>query len=133
MTASTTDRPVRRRPPPAHGAPHRARPGSAVRPGQVVAAQVAMALPVAAYGHGPGAAALAAVGAVVLAGLGWGRWRGRWLFDWWGAATGYATRRRGLPTDATPAALLGLVLPDAVLGSVELTAGPTGWSTTPPG
>ncbi|WP_328340840.1 type VII secretion protein EccE [Micromonospora sp. NBC_00421] len=126
MTASTTDRPVRRRPPPAHGAPHRARPGSAVRPGQVVAAQVAMALPVAAYGHGPGAAALAAVGAVVLAGLGWGRWRGRWLFDWWGAATGYATRRRGLPTDATPAALLGLVLPDAVLGSVELTAGPTG-------
>ncbi|MFI9641303.1 type VII secretion protein EccE [Micromonospora sp. NPDC051925] len=126
MTASTTDRPARRQPPWAPGVPAQARSGSAVRPGQLVAMQVAMALPVAAYGRGPGPAMLAAVGAVVLTGLGWGRWRGRWLFDWWGTAAGYVTRRRGLPADAAPAALLDLVLPDAVLGPVELAEGPAG-------
>lgn len=126
MTASTTDRPVRRQPPRPPDAPARARTGSAVRPGQVVAAQVALALPLAAYGHGPGPTLLAAVGAVVLAGLGWARWRGRWLFDWWGTTAGYLTRRRGLPTDATPQALLDLLLPGAVLGPLELADGPAG-------
>ncbi|WP_255597833.1 hypothetical protein [Micromonospora sp. RL09-050-HVF-A] len=97
-----------------------------MRAGQVVATQVALALPLAAYGRGAGPAVLAAVGAVVLAGLAWGRWRGRWLFAWWGTATGYLTRRRGLPRDAAPAALLDLVLPGAVLGPVELADGPAG-------
>ncbi|MEU1752508.1 type VII secretion protein EccE [Micromonospora matsumotoense] len=92
----------------------------------MVAAQVALALPLAAYGHGPGPTLLAAVGAVVLAGLGWARWRGRWLFDWWGTAAGYLTRRRGLSTDATPQALLDLLLPGAVLGPLELADGPAG-------
>ncbi|WP_433230733.1 type VII secretion protein EccE [Micromonospora sp. CA-248260] len=126
MSAGTTDRPARRQPPRSHGGPPRARTGSAVRAGQVVATQVALALPLAAYGRGAGLAVLAAVGAVVLAGLAWGRWRGRWLFAWWGTATGYLTRRRGLPRDAAPAALLDLVLPGAVLGPVELADGPAG-------
>ncbi|WP_436837514.1 type VII secretion protein EccE [Micromonospora rifamycinica] len=132
MTASTTDRPARRQPPPrVHRRPPR--PTAAVRAGQVVAAQVAVALPVAAYGRGAAPAVLAALGAVVLAGLGWGRWRGRWLFDWWGTAAGYVTRRRGLPADASPATLLDLLLPDAVLGSVELAAGPAGMVDDPTG
>ncbi|MFY1587343.1 type VII secretion protein EccE [Micromonospora sp. WMMD734] len=122
MTASTTDRPLRRT---AEGPP-RPRTGTAVHPGQVVATQVALALPVAAYGRGPVPAVLAAIGAVVLAGLGWGRWRGRWLFDWWGTTAGFLTRRHGLAADTVPEALLDLLLPDAVLAGVELTDGPAG-------
>ncbi|MFJ6196560.1 type VII secretion protein EccE [Micromonospora sp. NPDC092111] len=126
MTASTTGHPARRQPLPPQWIPSGPRPATVVRTGQVVAAQVAVALPAAAYGRGAGPTVLAVVAAATLAGVTWGRWRGRWLFEWLGTAAGYVTRRRALPADAGPATLLGLVLPGAALCPIELAGGPAG-------
>ncbi|PZG01332.1 type VII secretion protein EccE [Micromonospora deserti] len=95
-----------------------------VRAGQVVAAQVAVAVLTAGAGRG----ALAALAAVAVAGLllpvAWVRLRGRWLFEWLGTGVGYLTRRRALPPAAGPAALLELVDPGAVVCPVELAGVP---------
>ncbi|MEH0844541.1 type VII secretion protein EccE [Micromonospora sp. CPCC 205711] len=111
-------------PPPVRWTPAGPRAASAVRAGQVAAAQVAVALPVAALGRGVGPTVLALAGAALLAALAWARWRGRWLFEWLGTGVGYLTRRRALAPAAGPQALLELVLPGATLRTVELAGGP---------
>ncbi|SCG63119.1 type VII secretion protein EccE [Micromonospora coxensis] len=126
MTASTTGRQV--------GAVHRqplppqwltaARPSTAVRAGQVVAAQVAVALVVAATGRGAATTGLALLAAGALLATAWVRWRGRWLFEWLGTALGYVTRRRALAPTAGPDALLDLVLPGAAVRAAELSGEP---------
>ncbi|TDC31563.1 type VII secretion protein EccE [Micromonospora sp. 15K316] len=95
-----------------------------VRAGQVVAAQVAAALPVAALGRGAGPLAGALLAAALLLPLAWLRIRGRWLFEWAGTALTHLTRRRELPAQASPAALLDLVDPGATVRPVELAGRP---------
>lgn len=124
MTASTTARPAARQPLPPQWSAGATRRSTAVRAGQIVAAQVAVALPVAALGRGVVATALALFAAGLLLAIAWVRRRGRWLFEWLGIALAYATRRRLLAPAAGPAALLDLVLPGAAVRSVELAGGP---------
>ncbi|WP_434742548.1 type VII secretion protein EccE [Micromonospora sp. SH-82] len=86
-----------------------------VRAGQVVAAQVAVALPVAALGRGAGSTAVAVVGAVLLLTGAWIRVRGRWLFEWLGVAWGHLARRRA----AGSGGLLDRVAPGATIQAAE--------------
>jgi type VII secretion protein EccE len=95
-----------------------------VRAGQVVAAQVAVAVVAAALGHGVAVTVGAVLLAVVLLPAAWARWRGRWLFEWAGVALGHLARRRSLPPAAGPVALLELVVPGATVRSAELAGGP---------
>ncbi|SCL17256.1 type VII secretion protein EccE [Micromonospora rhizosphaerae] len=127
MTAITTGRPAAaatRQPLPPQLRSAGSRPGPGVRAGQVVAAQVAVALLAAAVGRG----VAATVGALLLAALllagAWVRVRGRWLFEWLAVGLSHLTRRRGLPPAAAPAALLGLVDPGAAVRSAELAGRP---------
>ena len=122
MTVNTVDvrpriaeRPVDTRPTgPATTGPARA-PGRtrAVRPGQIVTAQAAVALLLAASDRGPLGIAGAALlgGALVL--LAWVRLRRRWLFEWLAVGLRYLTRRHTLVPGADAAALLPRVSPTA--------------------
>jgi type VII secretion protein EccE len=100
------------------------RPATGIRAGQIVAAQVAVALVVAALGRGAPAMTAALLGAVLLLVTAGMRVRGRWLFEWLGTAVGHLTRRRALAASAGPADLLDLVDPGAVVRSTELSGGP---------
>ncbi|MFI6227457.1 type VII secretion protein EccE [Micromonospora echinospora] len=102
----------------------RRRPAHRVRAGQVVAAQVAFALLVAALGRGAPAVVGAALVAVLLLTVAWLRIRRRWLFEWLGTAAGHLTRRRVLPSAAAPTALLALVAPGASVHGAELAGDP---------
>ncbi|WBB82435.1 type VII secretion protein EccE [Micromonospora sp. WMMD882] len=95
-----------------------------VRAGQVVAAQVAVALVAAALGRGALVTAGAVLVALVLLAVAWVRLRGRWLFEWLVIAVAHLTRRRGLPPGVGPAAVLGLVAPDASVRGAELAGDP---------
>ncbi|MGR6316741.1 type VII secretion protein EccE [Micromonospora soli] len=123
MTATTTTGPVPAAPP---------APGSAVRPappvraGQVVAAQVAVAVLVAGVGRGVTVTAAALLLAALLLPGTWVRWRGRWLYEWLLVGLGHLTRRRALPATAGPEALLGLVAPGASVHPAELAGVPAG-------
>jgi type VII secretion protein EccE len=77
--------------------------------GQIVVAEiVAVALIVAALSPVPlGWLLVPAAAGVGL--LGFGRWRGRWLYQWLGVALRYAGHPRALPAGASPADLLALV------------------------
>ncbi|WP_243707971.1 type VII secretion protein EccE, partial [Micromonospora sp. KC606] len=94
------------------------------RAGQIVAAQVAVALVVAASGRGPVTVGLALLAAGLLVVTAWVRWRGRWLFEWLATALGYAGRRHASPPASGPAALLDLVLPGAAVRTAELAGEP---------
>nr|WP_231922450.1 type VII secretion protein EccE [Micromonospora krabiensis] len=94
------------------------------RAGQVATAQVAVALPLAALGHGAGVLVGALLVAAVLLPLAWVRVQGRWLFEWAGLGLGYLTRRRVLPAGAGAAALLDLVAPGLVVRPAELAGAP---------
>ncbi|SCL37642.1 type VII secretion protein EccE [Micromonospora pallida] len=109
-----------RPPSPARWPARRPRPVLGVRAGQIVAAQVAVALVGAALGRGVLATAGAVLVAVLLLSVAWVRLRGRWLFEWLGTATGHLTRRRVLAPSTDPAALLALVAPDASVHGTEL-------------
>ncbi|MFF5172740.1 type VII secretion protein EccE [Micromonospora sp. NPDC000089] len=109
------------------------RPAASIRAGQVVAAQVAVALPVAAIGRGVGPTVLALAAAALLFALAWGRWRGRWLFEWSATGLGYLTRRHALAPAAGPEALLELVLPGAAVHAAELAGGPAAVVDDPAG
>ncbi|MGS2613765.1 type VII secretion protein EccE [Micromonospora sp. LZ34] len=109
---------------PAQWIPAGHRPATGVRAGQIVAAQVAVAVLAAAVGNGPGPVLAAVALAALLLPAAWLRIRGRWLFEWLTTALGYLTRRRGLPGSADPAALLDLVAPAAVVRPAELGRGP---------
>lgn len=101
-----------------------AQPSSAVTPrtrgGQIVAAEVALALLVAAVGHGIIAIAAAILAAGVIVTIAWLRVRRRWLFQWLAIGARYSSRRRTLHADAQPDALLELVRPDAEVVPAEL-------------
>ncbi|KXK62613.1 type VII secretion protein EccE [Micromonospora rosaria] len=126
MTATTTGPPTQtvRQPLPAQWMPGGHRPDARIRAGQLVAVQVALAVPVAALGRGTGPVLAALAGAGLLVAGAWIRLRGRWLFEWLVVGLGYVTRRRALPATAGPAELLDLVSPGARLRSVELGGGP---------
>ncbi|MEU5562750.1 type VII secretion protein EccE [Micromonospora musae] len=104
-----------------------------VRAGQVVAAQVATALLVAALGRGAGPLAGALLAAALLLPLAWLRIRDRWLFEWAATGLGHLTRRRALPAQAGPAALLDLVDPGAIVRPVELVGRPAAVLDDPAG
>ncbi|SDZ35925.1 type VII secretion protein EccE [Micromonospora pattaloongensis] len=91
-----------------------------VRAGQVVATQAAVALIVAALGHGPLAVTGAALAAALLGVAAWGRLRQRWLFEWLAVAVRYVGRRHALAPTTAPAALLELVAPHAQLHPADL-------------
>ncbi|WP_435829719.1 type VII secretion protein EccE [Micromonospora costi] len=92
--------------------------------GQIVAAQLAVVLPLAALGRGAVPLAGALVAAVLLLALAWVRFRGRWLFEWSGTHLAYLSRRRALPAEAGDAALLDLVAPGATVLPSELAGVP---------
>lgn len=91
-----------------------------VRVGQVVAAQAAAALLVAATGHGPLALVGAALAAAALVLVAWVRLRRRWLYEWLGVGARYLTRRHTLAAAAQPAALLDLLAPGTHVVATEL-------------
>nr|WP_243704755.1 type VII secretion protein EccE [Micromonospora sp. KC723] len=126
MTASTTGGPARAvsRPPLPPRWIGAGRLPTTVRASQIVAVQVAVALVVAASGRGPVAVGLALPAAGLLVVTAWGRWRGRWLFEWLATALGYAGRRHAPPAAGGPTALLHLVLPGAVVRTAELAGEP---------
>jgi type VII secretion protein EccE len=89
---------------------------------RLVAAQcAALALLLAAVHNGPLGWFAGGATAAVLALLGLGRWRGRWLSAWSGDALRYLSRPRTLPLPAGPAALLGFARPTATLGEAPAT------------
>ncbi|WP_329106527.1 type VII secretion protein EccE [Micromonospora sp. NBC_01699] len=104
---ATASGPVRRRP-------------FGVRAGQIVAAQAAVALLLAAAGRGPLVMVAAGLGAAVLVLTAWLRLRRRWLFEWIRIGVRYALRRHALAPTAEPAALLDLLLPGARVDPAEL-------------
>ncbi|WP_416901552.1 type VII secretion protein EccE [Micromonospora echinospora] len=146
MTVATTERPVPKagqpaptglpdpggipttgsvsRPPPPARWHARRRPAHGVRAGQIVAAQVAFALLVAALGRGVPAATGAVLVAALLLTVAWLRIRRRWLFEWLGTAAGHLIRRRVLPPAAAPTALLALVAPGTSVQGAELAGDP---------
>jgi type VII secretion protein EccE len=91
-----------------------------VRGGQIVAAEVALALLLAAADQGLVALAAATVAAAVIVTVAWIRVRRRWLFQWLAVAMRYSSRRRTLPPHAQPAVLLDLVHPGAQVLPAEL-------------
>ncbi|GGM21511.1 type VII secretion protein EccE [Micromonospora yangpuensis] len=127
MTTTTTGPPARtaaRQPLPPQWISTGPRRPAGVRAGQLVATQLAVALPVAALGRGtlPMAVALTLT-AALLPGT-WWRLRGRWLFEWLGVGLSYLGRRRALNPTAGPTALLDLVSPGATVRPAELAGGP---------
>ncbi|WP_446220529.1 type VII secretion protein EccE [Micromonospora sp. IBHARD004] len=104
--------------------PAGARPLSGLRAGQIVAAQLAVAVLVAAVGRGVAVTAAALLLAALLLPAAWVRVRGRWLFEWLVVGLAHLTRRRSLPPAAGPAALVDLVSPGAEVRSAELAGGP---------
>ncbi|MDG4833888.1 type VII secretion protein EccE [Solwaraspora sp. WMMD1047] len=118
-------------PPAAAGPTVAAVPGPAgpllgILAGQIVTAQVALVLPVAAAGHGPLVLGAAGLAAGLLIAAAWVRVRRRWLFEWAGLAIRYALRRRRLdpgdPGADRSAGLLDLVAP----GCTPIPADQTG-------
>ncbi|MFE9691690.1 type VII secretion protein EccE [Micromonospora sp. NPDC005806] len=121
MAATTTGRPAPSAPP----APRwTARPVPGLRAGQVVAAQVAVAVLVAAVGRGVAVTAAALLLATLLLPGTWVRWRGRWLYEWLLIGLGHLARRQALPATAGPSALVELVAPGASVHPAELAGGP---------
>ncbi|MEV6810895.1 type VII secretion protein EccE [Micromonospora sp. NPDC051296] len=103
------------------------------RAGQVVVAQVALAVLVAAAGRNALttlAAALLAAALLTVAGC---RVRQRWLYEWLGTGLGYLARRRVSAPDAGRAGLLDLVDPGAVVRPIELAGSPAAVLDDPAG
>jgi type VII secretion protein EccE len=116
-TAVTADVVARADPGPTVG-----RRRSPVRAGQVVGTQAAVALPVAAWAHGPLAAVGAALIAAAVLAVVWVRVRRRWLYQWIGLAVRYRARSRTLPGTAHAADLLRFVAPDASIDAEGVVA-----------
>ncbi|MEU2612973.1 type VII secretion protein EccE [Micromonospora sp. NPDC007271] len=119
MTATSAGR----RPVPAAGRPAQwTAPG--LRAGQVVAAQVAVAVLAAAVGRGVAVTVVALLAAAVLLPVAWVRLRGRWLYEWLLVGLAHLTRRRSLPAAAGADAMLDLVVPGAAVRPAELAGRP---------
>ncbi|SDP52742.1 type VII secretion protein EccE [Klenkia soli] len=94
---------ARRRPTPGDPRPRRrTRPGG-LRPGQVVAVEVALVAGLVAHRQPWPVLLPVAVAVVLVLGLALARWSGRWAYQWAGLRLrhGVARRRRELPADAT--------------------------------
>ncbi|MEU8259348.1 type VII secretion protein EccE [Micromonospora sp. NPDC048999] len=94
-----------------------------VRAGQVVAAQVAVAMLAAAVGRGVAVTAAALLSTMLLLPAAWVRLRGRWLYEWLLVGLAYLTRRRALPAASGAGAVLDLVVPGATVRPAELAGG----------
>ncbi|HEY6596169.1 MAG TPA: type VII secretion protein EccE [Asanoa sp.] len=88
----------------------------------MVATQVALAVPVAAWAHGPSATVGAALIALAVLAAVWIRVRRRWLYRWIGLALRYRARSRTLPGTAAAADLLRFVAPDASIDADGVVA-----------
>ncbi|GAA1802687.1 hypothetical protein GCM10009835_21910 [Planosporangium flavigriseum] len=94
--------------------------------GQVVAAEFAVVVLLAAAGSGlPWLIAVSPASLIVLA-VTFGRIKGHWAYEWLALGSRYLGRRGTLPAGADPAALLDLVRPTAVVNSVEVDAATIG-------
>jgi type VII secretion protein EccE len=122
VTVSSAPRAAAARPAPRPSATRlrRRAASTGIRAGQVVAAQVAVGLLLAARGAGYLAIGLAAAGAVALVTVSWARLRRRWLYQWLGVALRYLGRRHTLPADAGTGALLGLMAPGATATTADI-------------
>ncbi|HEX8345226.1 MAG TPA: type VII secretion protein EccE [Actinoplanes sp.] len=94
------------------------------RTGQLVATQVAAVMVLAATGRGPVPLAAGALLATALLAATWLRLRGRWAFEWLTTVARYAARRRTVPIDAGPAALLQMVAPGSRVQHADLAGDP---------
>ncbi|MFD1325165.1 type VII secretion protein EccE [Micromonospora sonneratiae] len=112
-------RPARPVPPPLGSAGAR-RPLLGVRAGQLVATQLAIALPVAAWGNGPLLVVVAGVVAATLTLVTWLRLRRRWVFQWVAISVRYLTRRHTLAPATDPTALLDLLAPGTTVTPADL-------------
>ncbi|MBB4958531.1 type VII secretion protein EccE [Micromonospora polyrhachis] len=126
MAVSTTEQPVqdsvrpaRIAPAPLGSLPARRAP-LGVRAGQIVAAQLSVALLLLAGGRGPLILLAAGLVAVVLVCVAWIRIRGRWLFEWSGTGLRFLTGRHSLAPAADPDALLDLIAPGTTMAAAEL-------------
>ncbi|MEH1012341.1 type VII secretion protein EccE [Micromonospora sp. CPCC 206060] len=102
----------------------RAGPRLRVHAGQIVVTQVAVAGSGVAAGRSALLVAGAAVTAAVLLVVTWAPVGGRWLYEWLGIWLRRAGRQRTLSPAASPAALLDLVAPGAVVAPAELAGEP---------
>jgi type VII secretion protein EccE len=91
-----------------------------VHSGQIIAAEVALALLVGAATQGLLAIAGATLIAAVILTIAWVRLRRRWLYQWLGIGSRYLSRRRTLSAGSAGGALLELVHPGATLIPAEL-------------
>jgi type VII secretion protein EccE len=127
---------------PAGHAPHpgHAAPGTAERrrvrrrgtvlglhSGQLVAAELAAVVLVAAASAGAVWLVPALPVALLILLVAFGRVRRHWAYEWLGLAARYAGRRRSLPPGADATALLTLLRPAAVVGSVDIDAAAVGY------
>ncbi|MGW0432410.1 type VII secretion protein EccE [Micromonospora sp. NPDC003197] len=123
---STTDQPVHDsvRPPRIAPAPLGSLPGRraplGVRAGQIVAAQLAVALLLVVWGRGPLLLLAAGFVAVALVCAAWIRIRGRWLFEWSAIGLRFLTGRHSLTSNTAPDALLDLFAPGTTMTTAEL-------------
>jgi type VII secretion protein EccE len=91
-----------------------------IRAGQVVAAQVAIALLIAAVDRGALVLTAAVLGAAGLFLIAWCRFRRRWLYEWIGIGLRYLTRPHALTPECDAAALLDRVNPGALVVPIEV-------------
>jgi type VII secretion protein EccE len=94
--------------------------------GQVVVAQVGVALALAGVAGGPLWIAVTAPVALLLLVGAFGRFRRRWLYQWIGQGARYFGKRRSLPAGSTGSALLGLLRPAAAVTSIEVDSAQVG-------
>jgi type VII secretion protein EccE len=95
-----------------------------IRAGQLIGTQVAaVALLIGAI-EGPIALGVGAIAAVLVLAFTWLRWRGRWVFEWFGVMTRYAGRRHSVAVDTSPTALLQFVAPGARVDQTEMAGDP---------
>lgn len=96
------------------------------RTGQVVVAQIALALLIAAVGTDLAWLAVAGPIATILLVGAFGRFGGRWAYQWAFQGLRHLTSHRGLSEGSDATALLGLVRPAATITSIEFEGVPVG-------
>jgi type VII secretion protein EccE len=95
-----------------------------VRAGQLVGTQLAAVVVLIGAINGTVALAASAIVALLLLGLTWLRFRGRWVFEWLGVMMTFAGRRHTAPVDTAPTALLEFVAPGARVHQADVAGDP---------
>jgi type VII secretion protein EccE len=95
-----------------------------VRATQLIGTQVAAAALLVGAVNGPIALAAGAVVALLVLALTWLRWRGRWVFEWFGVALRFSGRSRSASVDSGPGALLQFVAPGSRVEQTDLAGDP---------